>query len=418
MRYLFFVLMVALVAPACNKPDTTPATPDDPATTKVTGELLRIDSTFAPGIGFSSPDAFPNVLGVYPGPNGKVYVAAAENSTYQGVEVSPVCRLNADGSLDASFSTRNSFVNGGGRVYDLKTLADGRIAVVGTFRVADAQGSYNIAVLNADGSLDASFVRNGPGAAGPGLFAVAEDGSGRLIAAGSFTTVDGAPAASNLVTFRRSGVLDSTYTWPDVNGRINSLLQTDGGLWIGGEFTKVANQSSTHVAILNATTGALQQPVTLLQNVGLSEGGVRKLVAAPGSKVYAMGAFSYQSGSQSVRNLVRFTSSGQQDADFRYTNTLASVANNRILCGAVTASGNLVVGGDFPYDAAGNNIGMVKSDGSYDKRMTTVNGGTGVGSAFVNGLYIDAQKRIYLAGFFNTLEKKAAPGIVRLVGGD
>src|SRR5262249_21381518 len=77
-------------------------------------------------------------------------------------------RFNADGSLDATFANTGAgtidfgFAGGNGQATGVALQADGKIVVSGFGDVAGSgQNDFAVARLNADGSLDASF--NGTG---------------------------------------------------------------------------------------------------------------------------------------------------------------------------------------------------------------------------------------------------------------
>src|SRR6185369_7988800 len=76
----------------------------------------------------------------------------------QGVPRNKVARLNVDGSLDTGFNP-----NPDSYVYCVAVQPDGKILIGGSFTTLQPNGASapvqrsNIARLNADGTLDASF---------------------------------------------------------------------------------------------------------------------------------------------------------------------------------------------------------------------------------------------------------------------
>jgi uncharacterized delta-60 repeat protein len=96
-------------------------------------------------------------------------------------------RLNADGSLDASFNP-----GANGEVYALTVQPDGKIVVGGAFTMLGGGGTGTtsrnyLGRLNADGSLDASF---NPGANGA-VYGVAVQVDGKILVTGGFHTLGG-----------------------------------------------------------------------------------------------------------------------------------------------------------------------------------------------------------------------------------
>lgn len=78
-----------------------------------------------------------------------------------------IVRLNSDGSLDTSFSSDGSLLNnlgGSEEIYDITTQADGKILVAGiTSSSTHTSGYYAFTVLryHSDGTLDTTFATNG-----------------------------------------------------------------------------------------------------------------------------------------------------------------------------------------------------------------------------------------------------------------
>lgn len=131
----------------------------------------------------------------YSGTNGPVYDAVMQNdgkviiagnfTKYHDQTANRVARLNTDGSLDPSFGT------GAGpddRVFSVSALNDGKYLIAGQFNNVDGKASRKVAVLNADGSLDKSFsTGKGPNAGPDGIVsAAARLKNGKLFVTGSF----------------------------------------------------------------------------------------------------------------------------------------------------------------------------------------------------------------------------------------
>jgi uncharacterized delta-60 repeat protein len=101
--------------------------------------------------------------------DGKILVGGSFNG---GASDFAIVRLNANGSLDTSFSgdgkanftfDANTFFGGAEFAYSLKVQADGKIIVVGSSDSGTGGGDNDIAMLrlNADGTLDTSFIGDG-----------------------------------------------------------------------------------------------------------------------------------------------------------------------------------------------------------------------------------------------------------------
>ena len=146
-------------------------------------------------------------------------------------------RVNADGSVDASFDP-----GANGSVSALAVQADGKILVAGSFTMLGGGGTgttprNHIGRLNADGSLDASF---NPGANGvPESFALQLDG--KIVIGGSFTMLGGGGMGmtprSYVGRLNADGSVDTSFD-PGANGPVDYLtVQPDGKVLIAGDFT-------------------------------------------------------------------------------------------------------------------------------------------------------------------------------------
>jgi uncharacterized delta-60 repeat protein len=85
--------------------------------------------------------------------DGKVLVGGGF-TTYNGATVGRLVRLNTDGTLDSGF---NVGVGAANTVFKIVVQSDGKIVVGGDFITFNTDASNRMARLNADGTLDASF---------------------------------------------------------------------------------------------------------------------------------------------------------------------------------------------------------------------------------------------------------------------
>jgi uncharacterized delta-60 repeat protein len=146
-----------------------------------------------------------------------------------------VVRLNPDGSADNTFSS-----NLGNPVLALAVQADGKVLAGGGFDHAGSQGIFNLARLNVDGTLDVSFTPgSGPDQA---VEAIVVQPDGKIVIAGDFVTFNGSPAVS-LARLNANGTLDSSFV-TNVTNPVGStffahclLLQPDGKVLAAGSFS-------------------------------------------------------------------------------------------------------------------------------------------------------------------------------------
>ncbi|MEI7936817.1 MAG: immunoglobulin domain-containing protein [Verrucomicrobiota bacterium] len=178
--------------------------------------------------------------------DGKI-LAGGNFTTLDGVHTSSrLGRFNADGSWDSTFNPQvGAAVTP--TVYSLAIQPDGKILVGGFFATLGGQWRYNLGRLNADGSLDASFNPNVNG----WVYALALQADGKILVGGNFTTIGG-QSRSRLGRLNADGSLDVTFS-PAANSTVYSLaVQTDGKILLGGQFTTLCGQSQAYLGRLNA----------------------------------------------------------------------------------------------------------------------------------------------------------------------
>jgi gliding motility-associated-like protein/uncharacterized delta-60 repeat protein len=166
------------------------------------GKLARIntdgslDSTFNIGTAANYLD---NINSIVLQPDGKIIIGG-NFSNFNGSGKNNIVRLNTDGTIDSSFnpglllSYDNNGVNLGGFISTVSRQPDGKIIIGGWFEKINGIIRNNIARLNEDGSLDSTFAPAG-GVSGLGgnsyLVDSALQPDGKIIVGGQFTTYDG-----------------------------------------------------------------------------------------------------------------------------------------------------------------------------------------------------------------------------------
>ncbi|WP_158277299.1 hypothetical protein [Opitutus sp. ER46] len=179
--------------------------------------------------------------------NGVVSLAVqADNKILVGTGgLTGLIRLNADGSRDAGFSAP-AFVP----AMAIAVQPDGKIVVAGAGSGIPAR----VVRLNADGSLDATFTAaNVTGS----VRTLALQTDGKIVVAGDFTAIGG-QAYANLARLQANGSVDATFN-PGVNGAVTALaLQSDGRLMLGGKFTAIGTMQRYALARIGNTEAARQ----------------------------------------------------------------------------------------------------------------------------------------------------------------
>jgi len=182
-------------------------------------------------------------------PDGKVIIGG-QFTTYNGTARNCIARLNADGSLDATF---NPGSGADGTVLTTALQPDGKVIIGGFFTTYNGTARNRIARLNADGSLDATF--NPGSGASHTVRTIALQPDGKVIIGGNFTTYNGT-ARARMARLNADGSLDATFN-PGLgaDGTVRTIaLQPDGKVIIGGDFT-MAEQGSymVDITVLDST---------------------------------------------------------------------------------------------------------------------------------------------------------------------
>lgn len=237
----------------------------------------RLDPSFGGGRGANG-----GITAVALQPDGRMLVGGVFTA-YDGTARNRIARLHADGSLDPTFNPGSGATDS---VYTIALQPDGKVLVGGAFTSFNGSPYNHLVRLNADGSVDASFTP-GTGANKP-VRALAVQGDGKILIGGQFTAYNGTDRF-RIARLHSNGTLDTTFRHVDEveMGVVHSVaLQSDGNVIIGGEDDFIGgNASNSGVARLDAA-GVLDPTFR-----GDARGPVYTVQALGGGKVLAGGDF-------------------------------------------------------------------------------------------------------------------------------
>lgn len=331
-------------------------------------------------------------------PDGRVLIGGAF-TTVDGQPRSRVARLLSNGSVDPGFAPLSG---ASAEVRVLEVLPDGRILLAGDFLTYNGAPRQRIARILADSELDDTFV--------PGLGAnntvdtVAVQTDGKVVIGGLFTTVGG-EARNYLARLNENGTLDTAFNPPGgANDRVLAVvIQSNGKIVIGGNFTRVAGADRNRIARLNPD-GSLDESFAVatgfnnfVYSLGLLEG-----------NVLAGGAFTAYSGA-AARYLALLDASGR----LKPTLDTSVGFNNEVRATATDADGNVFAGGTFTTANGLPRIRVARllsTDGSVDPRFDSATGPNN------NVLAMAAQPdgKVIIAGSFTTVAGQPRRYIARL----
>jgi uncharacterized delta-60 repeat protein len=214
--------------------------------------IARLNSDGAADTGFN-PEANNVVHTLTAQTNGQILLGGYFTSI-SGQARNHIARLNADGTLDHSFNPNLKFnTTDEHRIDAIAMQPDGKMLIAGSFTSVDGQARERIARLNSDGTLDSGFNANLSGQ----ISTIALQTDGMILVGRSFTSIGGEPR-NHLARLNSNGTADSSFN-PFTDESVNALsLQSDGSVLLGGYFTSVCGVSRNHLARLSNPTTATQ----------------------------------------------------------------------------------------------------------------------------------------------------------------
>jgi uncharacterized delta-60 repeat protein/uncharacterized repeat protein (TIGR01451 family) len=159
-----------------------------------------------------------------------------------------IARILPDGNVDLSFNPGSGANNS---VYAVAVQNDGKVIIGGAFTSYDGVLMNRIARLNQDGTLDPTF---DPGSGANGTIrTVVIQPDGRILIGGDFTTIGGVPRG-HIARLNSNGSVDLTFDPENgANDSVRSIaIQTDGKIVIGGDFTSFNGNLYNGIVRLNS----------------------------------------------------------------------------------------------------------------------------------------------------------------------
>jgi uncharacterized delta-60 repeat protein len=389
---------------------------------RLTVNTLRSgDLDFAFPLG-SSIDSYVHAFAVQP--DGKVLIGGhfyAVNGAARG----KVARLNADGTTDATFMNGLSGPNYG--VTSITLQSDGRMFIGGYFTTVNGMTRSRIARLNADGSLDNSFLNGLSGVNFFNVSSIVVQTDGKVLIGGRFSMVNGV-SHTNFARLNLDGTLDTNFQSAaslSNGGSVNSIvMQNDGKVLIGGAFTNVNGVARKAIARLNPDgtvdsgfNGRLSEIELSGFNVPPSfiEPTVDSVALQGDGKTLIAGNFT-TANSSSPDRIVRLNADGSLDASFK------SSPDGAVNALAVQSGGKILIAGQFTKvnGVSRNSIARLNSDGTLDAGFQ--NGLSGVTwnsrAARVESLAVQSDGKVLIGGDFWTVNGAPATYFARLWGAD
>lgn len=302
-----------------------------------------LDNTFNTGTGPNN-----SVLAMTQQPDGKLIIGGLFTS-YNGSTINRLARINANGSLDGSFSVGTG---ASGSISAVILQSDGKVVAGGNFTQFNGNPRAGIVRVNADGSLDGTF-NPGSGINTGGVFAIARQSDGKFIIGGDFTTFNGTPRA-RIARINADGSLDATFNpgsgFADFSVQTISI-QSDGKIIVGGTFTSYNGTPVGRLVRLNAD-GSRDGSFNITS--APSDLGVFASLIRPDGKMLVGGIFSTMNGSPAV-NIAMLQPNGELEPAF-LSGTGAGGPNATVRTVSLQPDGLFIIGGNFTnYNGVGRN---------------------------------------------------------------
>ena len=266
-------------------------------------------------------------------PDGKVLIAGVFTN-YNGIVRNRIARIEANGEIDAAFTIGTGFNT---QVYALALQPDGKIIVSGNFTSYNGILINRIVRLLPDGTLDSGF------AIGSGADAIVDcillQPDGKIVLGGQFTLFNGV-SHNRMVRLNADGSLDLGFsTGVGFDKNVYTIaLQSDNKLIVGGVFLNYKGVSAKRILRLNSD-GSLDTSFTT--GTGFSSGEIRAILVQPDDRLLIGGTFAGNYNGTAVRRMVRLLSTGIYDATFSVN------LNNTLFSICFTPSNKVMIGGNF-----------------------------------------------------------------------
>jgi uncharacterized delta-60 repeat protein len=340
-----------------------------------------------------------------------VYVVG-QFTSFAGVTLGRIARLNLDGTLDTAFNT-NLGVGLNATSRAVSQLVDGSLLIAGSATEFDGTTISGLVKLNPDGTEDASFTANlGTGFDTP-VEAIALQSDGKILVGGQFTTFDG-NTRNRLVRLNSDGTEDTqfyTNLGTGFDAQIDDVkIQSDGKILVCGAFQAFNGNTRRRLIRLNADGTEDTQFYT---NQGSSfSGRVLSMALQPDGKIIACGQFITFSGRQRGR-ILRLNADGTEDTGFYSLG--GGGAGSDVNTVSLQPDGKAVFGGNFTSIngvARPARILRLNSDGTVDTEFDA-NLTTGF-NAVVNSIAVQSDGKILVSGSFTQFNGTTRNRLVRL----
>jgi uncharacterized delta-60 repeat protein len=382
-----------------------------------------LDGSFNPSTG-PQISLYGDVRSIAVQPGGQVFIGGYF-TTVNGTNRNRIARLNADGGLDGSFNPGREL---GIPISALVAQPDGKVLVGGPLTFINGTNRYGSARLNADGSLDDSFISdsfnpdlsvffNGPPDYAT-FTAVAVQSDGKVLVGGVFVHYDcndeGCIVYDGYFVTRHNpnGSRDTSFE-PALGNRIYGggetvqalAVQPDGKVVVGGTFNSIKGTNRLGLARLNANgslDGSFNPPA------GDYQYRVSSVAFQPDGKVLINSGFTAVNGTN-LNHIVRLNTDGSLDSSFNPVTDAGGFVRSI----ALQSDGKMLIGGSFSLmnGTIYSVIARLNPNGSLDNSFNP-----GRSAGYVLAIALQSDGKVLFGGNFLTVNGVVRPYVTRLYG--
>jgi uncharacterized delta-60 repeat protein len=347
-----------------------------------------LDDTFNPGAGVNAW-----LYSIAIQDDNKI-ILGGDFTSYNETARNRIVRVNTDGSIDDTFNPGTGANN---RVYSIVIQNNGKIIISGFFALFNNMAYAGIARLNTDGSVDSSFM-TGLGTR-QWIFSIALQSDDKIIIGGDFTSFNDR-SCNRINRLNNDGSIDIDFNKSTgANGSISSIvIQKDGRIIIGGDFTIFNGMTRNYIARLN-TNGTLDTTYNLGAGANYP---IRAIAIQEDGKIVIGGHFSRYNES-SINHIARLNDDGFPDDEFKPGTEVAGHVVSIIVQndGKIIVACNAVdVGRVIRLNADGSHDDTFDSEAGTDGSITTI--------------ALQSDGKIIVSGNFTTCNKTERKCIARL----
>lgn len=341
--------------------------------------------------------------------NNKILVAGSQ-SHFNGINTGRLTQLNSDGSVDSSFNSGGAGIISG-NANSIAQLSSGKLIVGGFFSSYNNTTVNNLIRLNADGTLDTTFSFTNTNNIAPKIVTVQDNG--KILIGGNSSM------PPRIQRLNKDGTTDPSFVaGTGINGPVNQIVvQTDGKIIVGGDFTKYNGTAVKSLIRLNAD-GSIDSSFntgTGLFFQNFNNAYINSIKIQADGKILIGGAFVSYNNVPAL-GLIRLNLDGSIDTTFNSTGT--GFTNDgvppNISAIYIQQDNKILISGGFrTYNGINHrNIIRLNPDGSIDN---SINFGAGLIYTPAARFTLQSDNQIIAIGDFSTYNTTQIKGkIIRI----